>query len=69
MGRIFGEAVIDYLFGRYVILEIHQESSSTPVLMDNWNKSVKIVESSLAAYLRGRFERPSGPEDDFSLSD
>ncbi len=69
MGRIFGEAVIDDFFGRDVILVVRQESGSPPVLMDNWNKSVKIVESSLAAYLRGRFERPSGPEDDFSLSD
>ncbi len=33
--------------------------------MDSWNKSVKTVES----YVRGRFERLSGPEDNFSLSD
>ncbi len=29
----------------------------------------KAVDRSLAAYLRGRFERPSGPKDDFSLRD
>ncbi len=52
-----------------MILVVRQELGTTPVLMDNWNKSVKIIESSLAAYLRGRFERSSGPEDDFSLSD
>ncbi len=54
-------------FGRSVILLVHQVSGSTPVLMDNWNKSVKIADSSLAAYLRARLKRPSWPEDDFSL--
>ncbi len=48
---------------------VRQESGSTPVLMDSANKSAKTVDSSLAAYFRGRLERPSGPEYDFSLSD
>ncbi len=31
--------------------------------------SAKTADSSLGSYFRGRSERPSGPEDDFSLSD
>ncbi len=52
-----------------MILVVRQESGSTPVLMDSWNRSVKTADSSLAAYLRGKLADPSGPEDDFSLSD
>ncbi len=55
-------------FGSGAILVVRQESGSTPVLIDSWNKSAKTADSSLAAYFRGRLERPSGP-DDFSLSD
>ncbi len=58
---------VDYFFGRGLILVVHQESGSTPMLMDSWNKSVKAADSFLAAYLRARLERPSWPEDDFSL--
>ncbi len=60
---------VDDFFGRGVILVVRQESGNTPVLMDSWNKSVKTTDSSLAAYLRVRLERPSWPEDDFSLRD
>ncbi len=67
--RIFGEAAVDDSCGRGVILVVRQDSGSTPVLLDNWNLSVKTVDRSLAAYLRGRFDRPPGPEDDFSLSE
>ncbi len=47
------------LTGGGVILVVRRESGSTPVLIDSWNKSVKTAESSLAAYLRARLERPS----------
>ncbi len=56
-------------FGSGVILVVRQVSGNSPVLMDSWNKSAKTADSSLPAYFRGRLERPSGPEDDFSLSD
>ncbi len=59
----------DSFFGSGVILVVRQESGCTPVLMDSWNKSAKTVDNSLAAYFRGRLERPPGPENDFSLSD
>ncbi len=59
IGRIFGQAAVDDFLGRGVILVVRQESGSTPVLMDSWNKSVKSADSSLAAYLRARLERPS----------
>ncbi len=59
VGRIFGQAAVDYFLGRWVIRVVRQESGSAPVLMDIWNKSVKIADSSLAAYLRARLERPS----------
>ncbi len=59
IGRIFGQAAEDVFLGSGVILVVRQESGSTPVLMDNWNKSAKTVDSSLAAYLRVRLERPS----------
>ncbi len=39
----------------------------TPVLMDSWNNSMKTADSSLAVYLRARFDRPIYPEDEFSL--
>ncbi len=54
IGPIFGEADVVDFFGRGMILVERQESGSTPVFMDSWNKSVKTVDSSLAAYLRGR---------------
>ncbi len=45
-----------------------QESGSTPVIMDNWKNSVNTADSSLAANWRGGgLERPSEPEDPFSL--
>ncbi len=56
-------------FGRGVILVVRQESGSRHVLMGSWNRSVKIADNSLAAYLKARLERPSWPEDDFSLRD
>ncbi len=59
IGRIFGQAAEDDFSGSGVILVVRQESGSTPVLMDSWNKSVKTADSSLAAYLRARLERPS----------
>ncbi len=59
IGRIFGQAAVDDVLARGVILVVRQESGSTPVLMDSWNKSVKTADSSLAAYLRARLERPS----------
>ncbi len=59
IGRIFGQAAEDDFLGCEVILVVRQESGSTPVLMDNWKKSVKTADSSLAAYLRARLERPS----------
>ncbi len=59
IGRIFGQAAIDDFLGRGVILVLRQESGSTPVLMDSWNKSVKSADSSLAAYLRARLEGSS----------
>ncbi len=59
IGRIFGQAAADDFLGRGVIHVARQESGSTSVLMDNWNKSVKAADSSLAAYLRARLERPS----------
>ncbi len=59
IGRIFGQAAVDGFLGRGVILVVRQESGSTPVLMDSWNKLVKPADSSLAAYLRARLERPS----------
>ncbi len=52
-----------------MILVVRQESGSTPVLMDSWNKLLKTADSSLAAYLRARLERPPWPEDDSSLRD
>ncbi len=52
-------ARIDDFLGSGVILVVRQESGSTPVLVDSWNKSIKTAESSLAAYLRARLERPS----------
>ncbi len=67
IGRIFGQAAVDNFLCRGVILVLRQGSGSTPVLMDNWNRSVKIVDSSLAAYLRARLERPSWHEDNSSL--
>ncbi len=57
-GRILGQAADDFL-GSGVILVVRQESGSTPVLMDSWDQSVITVDSSLAAYLRARLERPS----------
>ncbi len=69
IGRIFGQAAVDIFLGRGVILVVRQESGSTSVLMDSWNRSVKIADSSLAAYLRVRLGRPSWPEDDFSRRD
>ncbi len=54
-------------FGRVVILVERQESGSTSVRMDSWNKSVKTTDSAVAAYLMRGFERRSGPEEDFSL--
>ncbi len=60
IGRIFGEAVVDDFLGSGVILVVRQESGSTPVLMDSWNKSVKTADSSLAAYLRTRLEGHHG---------
>ncbi len=69
IGRIFGEAAVDDFFVRGVVLVVRLEWARTPVLIDNWNKSVKTDDSSLAAYVRGRLERPSGPEEDFSLRD
>ncbi len=59
IGRIFEQAAVDVILGRGVILVMRQESGSTPVLIDSWNKSVKTADSSLAAYLRARLERPS----------
>ncbi len=56
-------------FGSGVVLVVRQEKGSTPVLMDRCNKAAQTADSALAAYFRGRLERPSGPEDDFSLSD
>ncbi len=50
-----------------MILVVRQELSSTLLLMDNWNKSVKTAVSSLAVYLRGKLKRPSRPEDDLNL--
>ncbi len=41
IGCIFGEAAVDDFFDRGAILVVRQESGSTPVLMDNWNKSQK----------------------------
>ncbi len=67
--RIFGQAAVDDFLGIGMILVVRQESGSTPVLMDSWNKLVKTADSSIAAYWRARFERPSWPEDDFSLRD
>ncbi len=52
-----------------MILVVHQEFGSTLVLMDSWNMLVKIADSSQAAYLRARLERPTWPEDNFSLRD
>ncbi len=46
-----------------MILVEHPLSSSMPVLTDSWNKPVNTADNSLAAYLRGKFERPSGLED------
>ncbi len=69
IGRIFGQAAKDDFLGSGVIFVVRQESGSTPVLMNNWNKSAKTADSSLAAYLRARLERPSSPEEDVSLSD
>ncbi len=69
IGRILGQAAVDYSFGGGVILVVRQESGSTPTLMDSWNKWVKTADGSLAAYLRARLERPSWAEDDFSLRD
>ncbi len=69
IGRIFGQAAEDDFLGSGVILEVRQETGSMPVLMDIWNKSVKTADNSLAAYLRARLERPSCPEDDFTLRD
>ncbi len=54
-------------FDRGVILVECQEWGSTPVLMDSWGKLVKIADNSLAANKRKMLDRPSGPEDDFSL--
>ncbi len=67
IGRIFGQAAVDDFLGSGVILVVRQESGT--VLMDNWNTSVKTADSSLAAYLRVRLERPSWSEDDFSLTE
>ncbi len=44
----FWQATVDDFFGRSVILVVRQESGSTPVLMDSWNKLVKTADSSLA---------------------
>ncbi len=52
-----------------MIRVVRQESGSTPVLIDSRNKSVKPADNSLVADLRARLERPSWPEDDFSLRD
>ncbi len=59
IGRIFGQAAVDDFLGRGVILVVRQESGSTPVLMNSWNKSVKTADISLAAYLRARLESSS----------
>ncbi len=59
IGRIFGQAAEDDFLGSGVILVVRQESRSTPMLMDSWNKSVKTADSSLTVYLRSRLERPS----------
>ncbi len=59
IGHIFGQAAVDDFLGRGAILVVRQESGSTPVLMDSWNKSAKTeTDRSLAAYLRARLERP-----------
>ncbi len=46
IGPIFGEAAVVDFFGRGVILVERQESGSTPVFMDCWNKSMKTADSS-----------------------
>ncbi len=58
------QAAVNNFFGSGVILVMRQESGSTPVLIDSWNKSVKPADNSLVAYLKARLERPSWPEDD-----
>ncbi len=50
---ILGEAAEDAFCGRGVTLVERHESGNMPVLMDSWNKSVKMADSSLAAYLKG----------------
>ncbi len=65
-GCIFGEAVSDDFFVSDAVLVKRQESGHTPIFMDSLNKSVKMADSSLAAYLRRRFERPSEPDCQFS---
>ncbi len=69
IGRDFRQAAVDDFFGSGVILVVRQESGSTPVLMDSWNRLVKIADSSPAPYMRARLERLSWPEDGFSLRD
>ncbi len=59
IGRIFGQAAEDDFLGSGVIHVVRHESGSTPVLMHSWNNSVKTADSSLAACLRARLERPS----------
>ncbi len=51
IGRSFGQSAVDDFSGRGVILVVRQETCSTSVLIDSWNKSVKTAHSSLAAYL------------------
>ncbi len=58
IGRIFGQAALDYFFARGVFLVVCHKSGSTSVLMDCWNKWGKTSDSSLAAYLEARLERP-----------
>ncbi len=57
IGRIFRQAAEDGFFGSGVILGLHQESGSKPVVMVSCNKSVKTADSSSAAYLRGRLDQ------------
>ncbi len=58
IGRIFGQAALDYFFARGVFLVVRHKSGSTSVLMDSWNKWVKTSDSSIAAYLKARLKRP-----------
>ncbi len=66
IGHNFGEVAIDDFFGRGVILVERQESGSTPMLIDGWNKSVQTTDRSLTSYFSGSLEKPLGSKNDFS---